>query len=106
MESKIVKPPAVINANDREIDGVYSNVFFIAVSRAEFVLDFARVVPGVNGARLKARIIVSPYRMKALVQALQSQIESYESKFGKLEGEGSAAFGFQNRGNNPVIEQE
>lgn len=94
----MMKPPTQINADASDTDGVYSNVFFIAASRAEFVLDFARVVPGVNGARLKSRVIVSPHRMKALVGALQAQIDSYENKFGKLEGDGQAAFGFQTRG--------
>ncbi len=98
MKPKMMKPPTQINAEAADTDGVYSNVFFIAVSRAEFVLDFARVVPGVNGAKLKSRIIVSPHRMKALVKTLQTQIDSYESKFGTLEGDGQPSFGFQTRG--------
>ena len=93
----MMNPPTQINADAADTDGVYSNVFFIAASRAEFVLDFARVVPGVNGAKLKSRVIVSPHRMKALVKALQTQIDSYESKFGTLEGEGQPSFGFQTR---------
>ncbi|MBD3277452.1 MAG: DUF3467 domain-containing protein, partial [Candidatus Aegiribacteria sp.] len=59
--------------------------------------DFARMVPGVKNAKLKSRIIVSPHRMKALVKTLQSQIDSYESKFGKLDVEGQGGFGFQHR---------
>lgn len=98
MKPKMMKPPTQINADAADTDGVYSNVFFIAASRAEFVLDFARVVPGVNGARLKSRVIVSPHRMKALVSALQAQVETYENKFGKLEGEGQTSFGFQTKG--------
>ena len=103
MKPKMMKQPTQINADAADTDGVYSNVFFVAVSRAEFVLDFARVVPGVKGAKLKSRVIVSPHRMKALVQTLQAQVESYESKFGQLEGEGQASFGFQTR---QIEEQE
>jgi len=97
VKPKMMKPPTQINADASDTDGVYSNVFFIAASRAEFVLDFARVVPGVKGAKLKSRIIVSPHRMKALIKTLEAQIDSYESKFGKLEGDGQASFGFQTK---------
>lgn len=96
MDPKMMKNPPRINANPADTDGIYSNVFFVAASRAEFILDFARVVPGVNGAKLKSRIIVSPYRMKALIKTMESQIKSYESKFGKLDSGSSNSFGFQN----------
>jgi len=96
----MMKQPPQINADATDTDGVYSNVLFVAASRAEFVLDFARIVPGVNGAKLKSRIIISPHRMKALVKTLESQIESYENKFGKLDIDGQNTFGFQ----NPMVE--
>jgi hypothetical protein len=96
----MMKQPPQINADVTDTDGVYSNVFFVAVSRAEFVLDFARMVPGVQGAKLKSRIIISPHRMKSLVQTLESQIDSYESKFGKLDTESQNTIGFQ----NPTVE--
>ena len=102
MKPKMIKQPPQINADAADTDGVYSNIFFVAASRAEFVLDFARIVPGVKGAKLKSRVIVSPHRMKALVKTLESQIESYEVKFGKLDIDGQNSFGFQ----NPVPETE
>ena len=102
MKPKMMKQPPQINADVADTDGVYSNVFFVAASRAEFILDFARIVPGVKNAKLKSRVIVSPHRMKALVKTLESQIESYEGKFGKLDIDGQNAFGFQ----NPAAEKE
>lgn len=102
MKPKMIKQPHQINADAADTDGVYSNIFFVAASRAEFVLDFARIVPGVKGAKLKSRVIISPHRMKALVKTLESQIESYEAKFGKLDIDGQNSFGFQ----NPVPETE
>ena len=98
----MINQPPRINASAADTDGVYSNVFFVAASRAEFILDFARIVPGVNNAKLKSRIIVSPHRMKALVKTLEIQINSYESKFGKLDSGSQNSFGFQ----NPVIEED
>ncbi len=106
MKPKMMKQPPQINADASDTDGVYSNVFFVAVSRAEFILDFARVVPGVNGAKLKSRIIISPHRMKALVKTLETQIESYEGKFGKLDIDGQNSFGFQNPSNEREIRSE
>ncbi len=99
----MINQPPRINASPADADGVYANVFFVATSRAEFVLDFARAVPGVNGANLKSRVIVSPHRMKALVQALETQVASYEKRFGTLEsGSQNSSFGFQ----NPSMEQD
>ena len=96
MDPKMMKAPPRINAKPEDTDGVYSNVFFVAASRAEFVLDFARIVPGVNTAKLKSRIIVSPHNMKALLKTLESQVKSYESRFGKLEADQQSSFGFAN----------
>ncbi len=93
--------PPRINASAADTDGVYSNVFFVAASRAEFILDFALIVPGVNNPKLMTRIIVSPHRMKALVKTLEAQINSYENKFGKLDSGSQNSFGFQ----NPAIEE-
>ena len=97
----MMNQPPRINASAADVDGIYSNVFFVAASRAEFILDFARIVPGVNNAKLMSRIIVSPHRLKALVKTLESQINSYESKFGKLDSGSQSSFGFQ----NPAIEE-
>ncbi len=98
MKPKMMKQPPQINADPSDTDGVYSNVFYVAASRAEFVLDFARIVPGVQGAKLKSRVIISPHRMKALVKTLESQIVSYEGKFGQLDTDNLNAIGFQNPG--------
>jgi len=92
----MMNQPPRINASPAEADGEYSNVFFVASSRAEFVLDFARAMPGVQAATLKSRVIVSPHRIRALVQALQAQIDSYEDRFGPLDAGGQSTFGFQN----------
>ncbi len=107
MDRKMMKQPPRINVKPEDAEGVYSNVFLVASSRAEFVLDFARAVPGVNGARLKSRVIVSPHRMKALVKALEGQITAYEKRYGKLETDSQQpAFGFQNPGGEGMEETD
>ncbi|NLP06465.1 DUF3467 domain-containing protein [Candidatus Fermentibacteria bacterium] len=93
----MLKTPPRINVKPEDADGEYSNMAIVTFSRAEFVLDFARVMPGVPNASLKARVIVSPQRIKSVVSALESQIRAYEQKYGKLEeADGQAPIGFQN----------
>jgi hypothetical protein len=96
VDPKMMNQPPRINASPAEAEGEYSNVFFVASSKAEFVLDFARAMPGVPAATLKSRVIISPHRVKALVQALEAQISSYEDRFGPLDSSGQSTFGFQN----------
>jgi hypothetical protein len=92
----MLKTPPRINVKPEDADGEYSNMTFVTFSRAEFVLDFARIMPGVPSATLKARVIISPHRIKAVLAALEGQIKAYELKYGKLEEpEGQGAIGFQ-----------
>jgi hypothetical protein len=99
----MMKQAPRINVSPEEADGEYSNLVLVAFSKAEFVLDFARVMPGVNTAKIKARIILSPHKIKTLIKTLQGQVDSYEKAHGRLdEGESQSQIGFQ----NPVVIQE
>lgn len=99
----MIKQPPRINVKQEEADGVYSNLVLIAFSRDEFVLDFARIMPGIKTASLKSRVIMSPHKAKAFVKALQDRIEAYEKKHGGLEAsEMQSQMGFQ----NPQAERE
>lgn len=64
--------------------GSYSNLAIISHSPSEFVIDFVRVVPGAPKAKVKSRIILSPDRAKALLQALNDNIDKYEQVYGKI----------------------
>jgi len=99
----MMKPPPRINIRSGEEDGVYSNLVLIAFSRAEFVIDFARVMPGVNTAKIKSRVILSPHKIKPLIKALEGQVKAYEKAHSKLDDiDPSATIGFQ----NPTMIQE
>ena len=86
-ESNQMKPGGQINISGKpeDSDGVYSNVVLISFSRAEFVLDFARIMPGVPNGRLKSRIIMSPLKVRSLIGALEKQLSQYEDRYGKME---------------------
>ena len=46
-----------IEIGDKEWEGVYSNFVIITHSTSEFVLDFARMLPGAQKAKVFSRII-------------------------------------------------
>ena len=65
--------------------GHYSNLAIISHSSSEFIVDFATVLPGVEKARVKSRIILTPEHAKRLLRSLQENIVRYESAMGKIE---------------------
>jgi hypothetical protein len=66
-------------------DGVYSNLAIITHSNAEFVIDFARMMPGVPKARVKSRIILTPHHAKRLLAALADNVSKFEQVHGEIE---------------------
>ncbi len=65
--------------------GQYANFAIITHSSSDFVLDFARILPGVPKAQVKSRVILAPEHAKRLLQALQENIMRYEAQFGKIQ---------------------
>ena len=65
--------------------GVYSNLAMIIHSHSEFVLDFASMMPGLQKAKVKSRVIMAPEHAKRLLAALQENVMRYEQEFGKIE---------------------
>ncbi len=66
-------------------EGTYVNLAIIAHSSAEFIIDFARIVPGVPAPKVKHRVILAPEHAKRLLLALQDNIAKYERTFGTIE---------------------
>ena len=65
--------------------GEYANLAIITHSSSDFVLDFARILPGVPKAQVRSRVILAPEHAKRLLQALQENIVRYEQEFGKIQ---------------------
>lgn len=65
-------------------EGVYANLAMIAHSSSEFVIDFIRLMPGVQKAKVKSRIVITPEHAKRLLLALQDNVNKYESTFGPI----------------------
>ncbi len=65
-------------------EGIYSNLAMITHSNAEFIIDFIKMMPGIQKAKVKSRIILTPQHAKRLLRALQDNITKFESIHGKI----------------------
>ena len=86
MEAKRQQQPPQINMEigEREAEGIYSNFVVISHSLSEFVLDFARVLPGTPKSKVFARVVMTPPNVTGLLHALETNIKKYEEQFGKI----------------------
>ena len=66
-------------------EGNYSNLAIISHSTSEFIIDFATILPGLNKAKVKSRIILTPEHAKRLLYSLQENITRYENDIAKIE---------------------
>ncbi|MCK4640146.1 MAG: DUF3467 domain-containing protein [Candidatus Marinimicrobia bacterium] len=97
MEPKKPVTQLKIELPEAKAEGNYSNFTVISHSGAEFVIDFARIMPGTPKAVVQSRIIMTPMHAKTLLYTLRDNIAKFESKFGeiKLPEKGSdTPFGF------------
>ena len=78
------QPQINLELGEKEAEGVYSNFVVIGHSLSEFVLDFARVLPGTPKSKIFARIVLTPPNARALLNALETNIKKYEDQFGKI----------------------
>ena len=73
-----------IKADEKELQGEYSNLLMIHHNLEEFTLNFIYIFPnGAQGKLLKS-MIVSPGHAKRIWRALGENIARYESQFGSI----------------------
>jgi len=77
-----------VEIGERESEGIYSNFVLIAHSPSEFIIDFARVLPGLPKAKVFSRIVMTPQHVQLLHNALTDNIKKYEDRFGKIRVQG------------------
>lgn len=73
-----------IELKEEIAEGTYANLAIIAHSTSEFVFDFVRMMPGVNKAKVKSRVVMTPEHAKRLAMALQDNLMRYEAQFGEI----------------------
>ena len=73
-----------IKAEEKELQGFYSNLVMIHHNAEEFSLNFIYVFPNVPQGKLLASVIVSPAHAKRLMRAMAENINRYEAQFGTI----------------------
>ena len=73
-----------IELGEKEWEGIYSNFVIITHSNAEFIIDFARMLPGAQRAKIFSRILMTPQSAKALLATLETNIKKFETEHGTI----------------------
>jgi hypothetical protein len=73
-----------IEISPEQSEGIYANGVGIHHTPSEFILDFLRVLPGAQKAKVFTRIIMTPQNVVLLKNALDDNIKKYEDRFGKI----------------------
>ena len=62
--------------------GEYANATQINHNKEEFHLNFLNIFG--NNGKVAAKIITNPSQFKRMIQAMQDNLEKYESQYGKI----------------------
>lgn len=73
-----------LNINPEVASGTYSNLVVVSHNPSEIVLDFAQMLPGIEGATVRQRIIMNPIHAKRLLAALNDNLKKFEQQFGPI----------------------
>jgi len=86
MEEKQTPPPGQvqIKADEKELQGMYSNLVMVHHHAEEFTLNFVYVFPNGGQGKLLASMIVSPGHAKRIWRALGENISRFEAQFGPI----------------------
>ena len=80
-----------ISVSPEVAQGIYSNLAIISHGPTEMILDFAQMLPGIEGATVRQRVVMSPFHAKRLLAALTDNIRKYEQQFGTIEAPQAAS---------------
>jgi hypothetical protein len=101
MDEKQVAPQAgqvQIKADEKELQGLYSNLVMVHHHAEEFTLNFVYVFPNGTQGKLLTSVIVSPGHAKRIWRALGENVSRYEAQYGPIkespEGTPGANIGF------------
>src|SRR5215831_19902303 len=73
-----------IKADEKELQGQYSNLVMIHHNLEEFTLNFIYIFPNGTQGKLMNSTIVSPGHAKRIWRALGENIARYEAQFGPI----------------------
>ena len=73
-----------IELDENTAQGFYSNLVLVNFSPTEFVVDFIQMMPGIQKAKVKSRVILTPQHAKRLMKALVDNITKFENQHGDI----------------------
>jgi Protein of unknown function (DUF3467) len=73
-----------IKADEKELQGLYSNLMMIHHSVEEFTLNFVYIFPNGTQGKLLSSVIVSPGHAKRIWRALGENLSRFEAQFGAI----------------------
>jgi hypothetical protein len=74
--------PTLVLPEDLEL--VYANLARIAHSPSDIVFDFAHLLPAETSAKIRSRVIMTPFSAKLLLKALTDNLARYEAAYGEI----------------------
>ncbi len=88
MDKKNESPMEIkIIVDDSIAQGIYVNFLSVLHNKAEFVMDFGRIVPGKHDVKIQSRLITNPMAFKQIVKTLNENLERYEAHFGTIDSD-------------------
>jgi hypothetical protein len=90
MDEKLAPQPSQtpgqvqIKADEKELQGMYSNLVMIQHHAEEFTLNFVYVFPNATQGKLLSSMIVSPGHAKRIWRALGENISRFEALYGPI----------------------
>ena len=79
-----IQPPQFNFIAASDLKSEYANLVRVAHSLLEFVLEFARLLPGEANPVIVSRMVMSPLAVKMLQGALGENLSCYENTFGEI----------------------
>jgi hypothetical protein len=73
-----------IKADEKELQGMYSNLVMIQHHAEEFTMNFVYVFPNGTQGKLLSSMIISPGHAKRIWRALGENIARFEAQFGPI----------------------
>ena len=83
-EQRPVQGQVQIKADEKELQGEYSNLVMVHHNLEEFTLNFIYIFPNGQQGKLLKSMIVSPGHAKRIFRALGENIARYEAQFGTI----------------------
>jgi hypothetical protein len=83
-EQRPVPGQVQIKADEKELQGQYSNLVMLHHNIEEFTLNFIYIFPNGNQGKLLTSVIVSPGHAKRIWRALGENIARHEAQFGPI----------------------